>query len=644
MQNKKMIESIEICSERGNLFDVECPYEIPLYQRPYAWGEDQIRDLIEDISDVPENDEFKYCLGSLIVSKNRESYEVIDGQQRLTTLFLLLNFLKINTKKNLSFACREKSTKTLHEINIILEDFQKLYDDGMYQAEILSGLRLIKRFLPEESDCLVFKKKLKKVFLYRIIVPDHTNLNHYFEIMNTRGEQLEQTDVLKGRLMAFLSKDEKRQSIFAKIWDACSDMTGYVQMHFLPEERGKLFGDAWDDTPSHSYERGGYLSLNTLENSSCGFSVKDIIRDDFEIDDVDGFLEDGQRVKFESVIEFKHFLLHVLKVYIRVYLNCDDDAIVPKAIDEKRLIKNFEEVEKKCLLNGEKISLNKDKFAFSFAVCLLRCRFLFDKYIIKREYEDDDSVGSWSLKELKFYGKKKGTNYVNTPMKDYYERDENQFDLRNKRCLMLQAALRVSYTSPKSMHWITELLTWLIRQDYDNGLTQISEIESYIETLIQSAVKENFLNYSDDERFCLGLKTQHIVFNYLDYLLWKEAPTKYKNFVFEFRNSIEHWYPQNPSDRTFDRWEHGDGLDQFGNLCLVPSNINASFSNLDPQVKKIHFRDEVAKGSLKLRKMAEATENPDDRDKASIKWREENCEKHGSEMMKKLRKACGYND
>jgi len=333
--------------------------------------------------------------------------------------------------------------------------------------------------------------------------------------------------------------------------------------------------------------------------------------------------------------------LHVLKVYIRVYLNCDDN-ILPKAIDEKGLIKYFEEVEKKCLLNGEKISLNRDKFAFSFGVCLLRCRFLFDKYIIKREFEDEDPVGEWSLKELKAYGKKKNNNYVNTLIKDYYERDENQFEFRNKRCLMLQAALRVSYTSPKSMHWITELLTWLVRQDSDNGLAQISEIETYIESFIQSAVKENFLNYSENERFCLGLKTQHIIFNYLDYLLWKDAPMKYKDFVFEFRNSIEHWYPQNPSNGTFDRWEHEDGLDQFGNLCLVPSNINASFSNLDPQVKKIHFKDEVAKGSLKLRKMAEATVNEDNPDHASERWKEMNCAIHGAEMIKKLKKACNF--
>ena len=71
-------------------------------------------------------------------------------------------------------------------------------------------------------------------------VPENTDLNRYFEIMNTRGEQLEQHDILKATLMRYLP-DDSEKSTFAKIWDACSDMTGYVQMHFIKdssEERG----------------------------------------------------------------------------------------------------------------------------------------------------------------------------------------------------------------------------------------------------------------------------------------------------------------------------------------------------------------------------------------------------------------------
>ena len=54
------------------------------------------------------------------------------------------------------------------------------------------------------EDQKKFVDRLKHVVLYRIEVPEHTDLNRYFEIMNTRGEQLEQHDILKARLMNYL--------------------------------------------------------------------------------------------------------------------------------------------------------------------------------------------------------------------------------------------------------------------------------------------------------------------------------------------------------------------------------------------------------------------------------------------------------
>ena len=72
-------------------------YVIPLYQRPYAWDETHIEQLIEDIDDIPAHGSQKYYLGSLVVSSGDDQlFEVIDGQQRLTTLYLLLSALGIN--------------------------------------------------------------------------------------------------------------------------------------------------------------------------------------------------------------------------------------------------------------------------------------------------------------------------------------------------------------------------------------------------------------------------------------------------------------------------------------------------------------------------------------------------------------------
>lgn len=102
------------------------------------------------------------------------------------------------------------------------------------------------------------------------------------------------------------------------------------------------------------------------------------------------------------------------------------------------------------------------------------------------------------------------------------------------------------------------------------------------------AVKENFFDVCKDGSYAMGINMPHIVFNYLDYLLWyddRENKKKYSDFTFEFRNSVEHWYPQNPSEGTFEQWK--EGVDQFGNLCIIQSNINAKFSNMSPEAKKV---------------------------------------------------------
>ena len=84
-----MNEKLEVL-QVSRLFN-SVKYEVPIYQRNYAWGENQIQQLIDDIYDSNGT----YFLGNLIVNqKNTDVYEVIDGQQRLTTLYLLEKYLR----------------------------------------------------------------------------------------------------------------------------------------------------------------------------------------------------------------------------------------------------------------------------------------------------------------------------------------------------------------------------------------------------------------------------------------------------------------------------------------------------------------------------------------------------------------------
>jgi uncharacterized protein with ParB-like and HNH nuclease domain len=165
-------------------------YVVPIYQRNYAWSELQIEQLIEDILN---NKNENYFLGTLIVNRNGDKLEVIDGQQRLTTLFLLLKALDYNIlDTSLRFEAREKSNYALSNIN---NDF---YYNEIDSSTIKVGWDVINQYINKYNKNTFlneFHEKLKKVHIVQVQVPVNIDLNHYFEIMNTRGEQLEAHEV-----------------------------------------------------------------------------------------------------------------------------------------------------------------------------------------------------------------------------------------------------------------------------------------------------------------------------------------------------------------------------------------------------------------------------------------------------------------
>lgn len=642
----ELVTELRIIGDDNNIFDTDIDYIIPLYQRAYAWEDKQLVQLIEDIQDVAEDT--NYYIGSLIVSKQSGKYEVVDGQQRLTSLYLLLNCLGVKVRPTLTFACREKSNYTLRNIEELLLENRSKLDMDRIESGIQRGVKILSHEIGRaDFDKESFMRKLAKVIVYRIEVPENTDLNRYFEIMNTRGEQLEQHDILKATLMSYLS-DDAEKGLFAKIWDACSDMTGYVQMHFVSRNnavREAIFSGEWNWMPPKNWSKYKKV-MKEDANESTGHCIKDIIDKDFKVEDDEGYVDGDIRVRFESVIEFPYFLLHTLKVFIAlndVEHENADAKIIDELLDDKKLIDAFNRVVSHGIYQDGKIADNKEEFSRRFIICLLRTRYLFDKYIVKREYANDSADGEWSLKSLYVSGQqsKKKPYYRNSKFTKSGEWASTN-DWRTKTNIMIQSALRVSYTSPKVMHWITKLLIWLSEGDckhIKNG--DITRFDVVAEEIAIDAVKENFFNVCQDGIYAMGVNTPHIVFNYLDYLLWyfdRESKKKYTDFIFEFRNSVEHWYPQNPSEGTFEQWK--DGVDQFGNLCIIQRNVNSKFSNMSPEAKKSTFKDMIAKGSIKLRIMSELTQKNGDK-VASLYWKETMYKKHEEEMLKYLMDACG---
>lgn len=625
-----MVEELKILDD-VTIFDTNAHYVIPRYQRAYAWEDKEIVQLIDDINDIDSS--ANYFVGSLVVSKvqgKTETYEVVDGQQRLTTLFILLQYLvsegvlEGELGQTLSFDYRFKSQYTLSNIQQILADkkFSADQEENIDQP-ILNGIKVIRQKFTSDKGLNKdeFVSRLQHVILYRIEVPKHTDLNRYFEIMNTRGEQLEQHDILKARLMRFLN-NRKEQELFSRIWNACSDMTGYVQMHFSRMEREYIFGGEWNGWPADEWNEYSNC-LDITDDSINNATINEIIKPRFKVDNVDGVLDDDTHIRFESIIEFPYFLLHALRVFVKSHdMSLKKD--LGELLDDKKLIADFENVIEYGTIDGKTVKENKENFVKMFIIHLLQTRFLFDMFIVKREFTGEDNEGEWSLKELHTSGQasKKKAYYSNTKLR-YKNEWEKTYAPRNKECLMIQSALRVSYTSPKVMHWITELVLWLFKND------ETAQLINKAEEIAARATRENFL---DGEDYKLGVTTPHIVFNFLDYLLWKNNKNIYSDFEFEFRNSVEHWYPQNPSDGSFDSW---DDKDTFGNLCIISRNVNSKFSNLSPESKMKSYSKMVKKGSVKLRIMGDIIEKG-----SNDQWIKTQCHEHEEEMIKVLSEAC----
>lgn len=590
-------------------------YLIPMYQRNYAWGEGEITQLIQDVLDTmprpyPGNNAKPYYIGTLVVfrRKDRENhpiYEVIDGQQRLTTLYLLASYLRhhYESEKEFSwfqrpcilFESRPNSSRALLAALEGSLNRSKLaqFHTPEYNQAIITGYTLIQRIVPRlcEESLTSLKDFARYLFshvqIMRVEVPEDTDLNHYFEIMNTRGEQLEKHEVLKALLMRKL--DPTDHLVLHRVWEACANMERYVQMGFSRGLRDRLFGEKnWGQLkPTDFCELTQLLQDDTQTNTEHSMTFRDLtIQQPVFLERNKHTSSDNEEApeRFNTVINFPNFLLQVLRA--------STGADIP--LDDKRLIPIFDEV----VLRKSDAQDRVKRFIYD----LLKGKFLFDKYIIKREFVGE--LDRWSLKRLKWQESNSSNDYVNT----FGAEDSDNGD--NRRVLMLLSALHVSTPTMVYKHWLNGALHFLFSTPeityrsylhylesmtrcfvYDRFLATGKELE-YHEIIYQRKAKQKVTCWSeiDETKFTFGKITNNLVFNFLDYLLWLKHRNEdiVQQYEFSFRSSVEHFHPQRPMpgiDRLPD--EH---LNSFGNLCLISHSKNSRLSNLDPQAKKGYYR------------------------------------------------------
>lgn len=255
----------EMRTERKSIFDYlsKNKFLIPIYQRAYVWGEDECEQLWEDVlvffDDISQydNSNDEYFLGSVIMYKENNQQNIIDGQQRTTTLSLLIRALyqKAMNHTNIS--------ELISKLSSCLWDRNKLNGDIDYkklhlksEVAIDSDNELLEKILSDEysiqtdenldnlikksksnyeKNYLYFCKKIDELSKNRpndwynfclcllddcIILPiecdGQDNALRIFNTLNDRGLALDDSDIFKGRI--YESKNNKDRKKFAKEW------------------------------------------------------------------------------------------------------------------------------------------------------------------------------------------------------------------------------------------------------------------------------------------------------------------------------------------------------------------------------------------------------------------------------------------
>ena len=194
-QENNIIESVE------KIFDNRRIYNIPEYQRGYKWNEEDVEALLNDIDKFEKGENKFYCLQNITIKEedNNNIYEVIDGQQRLTTLSILLSYLgktdllikKEDTKYKIQYSIRKESQEFLYKL---LEETNNDYlnDNLSYNDNFYNAVKELKQEYKEEN------KDYASQDVFHFCLAKHTIMNFFgnHEKENFKNKLLEHVKLI----------------------------------------------------------------------------------------------------------------------------------------------------------------------------------------------------------------------------------------------------------------------------------------------------------------------------------------------------------------------------------------------------------------------------------------------------------------
>ena len=331
---------------------------IPSFQRGYRWDAMQVKDLLEDIWGFLNNPYKKegafYCLQPIIVKKDANSYRLIDGQQRVTTIFLILSYLKNCKTFTLEYETRKESQyflqniKSLQEVDdsnvdyyyiskaylFIKEWFQKYPEREKYfNKEITNSVKVIWYEISKNEDEIeVFTRinsgkipltnaELIKALFLKDRKNDESNEKYIKQIeISKEWDEIEYT-LQNSELWSFIAKDKEYETRIELIFELLSqnkDDDKYATYRFFEKEKNII--DFWSHNDNNVkkvflslkywfedrtlYHLIGYLISQNIKNleyvyykftTNCKSDFKKILHNEIK-----------ERVKLDKIEELEY--------------------------------------------------------------------------------------------------------------------------------------------------------------------------------------------------------------------------------------------------------------------------------------------------------------------------------------------------
>ena len=262
--------SFEVIEQKlYSLFQEDMEYTIPDYQRPYTWNTDQASQLYDDIYESYERDDAQYFIGSLVLIKNatqKDHYEIVDGQQRLTTISLLFAAFLSRLKGKDAYRDAQKLIQYYNEAEEVWGDYRirvrekdKIFYEALLscdgnitvsgeneaQEKMLQNYSVFVNNLNKLDDTTLAKLRVfikTKVCLVKVATDNFESAFRLFNVLNARGIPLSNSDLVKNHLFS-KSPDNERADV-TSAWEYIEETIKISKMdQFFSHLRTAYIGD-----------------------------------------------------------------------------------------------------------------------------------------------------------------------------------------------------------------------------------------------------------------------------------------------------------------------------------------------------------------------------------------------------------------